>query len=129
MWCGGGNTCLQPYVNTTLAQLGEGEIRQSWPHFGENTVTTMQENDFDTFFGERGIVFGDSMDEVVKLPYGFDSAEPGSRHDKCQKLLAHAQIGLHIGSFQQRNDVIAQVKSITQAFHGFAMLCEAGQRG
>ena len=89
----------------------------------------MQKNDFDTFFGKRRIVFGDLADKVVEFPYGLDAAEAGTGYHERQQFLANMHIGLHIGSFQHRDDVVAQVQSITQAFQRFAVLSNARHRG
>ena len=89
----------------------------------------MQEDNLDAIFGKRGVAFGDGVDEVIEFADGFDAAEPGTSYDKRQKLLANAWIGFHVGSLQHRDDVVAQVQSVTQAFHCFTVLRKAGQRG
>src|SRR5258708_21529732 len=98
MWRGSCNTRFQSHLYATLPQLHQREICQPRPHLGENAVAAMQEDAFDALPGERRIVSGDGMYEIVELTYRFHPAESCSRHTKRQQLLASPHTHLHIPS-------------------------------
>jgi hypothetical protein len=125
-----GANCFQarPEANVDPA-FGEqlvGKRRQRLSQFRENALAALEQDQAQIFFRDVVIGVNGFAQKVIHFRDAFDAGKTSTGDDEGKKTLSHRRIGFGFGFLQRMDELIAQIKSISQILEGMGMFAHAG---